>query len=74
MALKEISNNIYNRFVERFVWKPNELKTDKRSQNMALNDLMIKLEPIFVSFQSLLIWDKPYLSAIAFIVFNCLFW
>jgi hypothetical protein len=74
MALKEISNNIYNKFIERFVWKPNQSKTNpnKRSENM--NELMIKLEPIFVSFQSLLIWEKPYLSAIAFIVFNCLFW
>jgi hypothetical protein len=74
--LKSISNNMYNKFIERIVQKPNESKnkSNKRSQNMAFNELMIKLEPIFVSFQSLLIWEKPYLSAIAFIVFNCIFW
>lgn len=74
--LRVYSNNIYNGFIERLVPKQKLSKTEtkNRSENMGLKELLIKLEPFMVSFQSLLIWEKPYISAIAFSAFNCLFW
>ena len=73
----------FNRFKDYFIDRLTQRFSSSKQQSsdsttkpseLTLRDVMMKLEPIFVSLQSLMIWDKPYLSAIAFVVFNCLYW
>jgi len=82
--LNLFSNLILNRVIDQVNHvigrssRGNDHNQTKSNTNSNSNGLLISFlssfEPYFVSLQSLLIWEKPYLSAIAFVTLNCLFW
>ena len=82
--LNLFSNLILNRVIDQVNHvigrssRRNDHHETKSNTNSNSNGLLISFlcsfEPYFVSLQSLLIWEKPYLSAIAFVTLNCLFW
>uniref|UniRef100_A0A131YLS4 RETREG1-3/ARL6IP-like N-terminal reticulon-homology domain-containing protein n=1 Tax=Rhipicephalus appendiculatus TaxID=34631 RepID=A0A131YLS4_RHIAP len=45
-----------------------------REQNCVLERVLGPFEAHLISIQSLLIWERPYVSAAAFVAVNCLFW
>ena len=82
--LNLFSNLLLNRVIDQVNHvigrssRGNDHNQTKSNTNSNSNGLLISFlssfEPYFVSLQSLLIWEKPYLSAIAFVTLNCLFW
>ena len=80
--LKQFSNLILNRVIDQVnhvIGRSSGLNDDNQTKsNINSKGLLISFlssfEPYFVSLQSLLIWERPYLSAIAFVTLNCLFW
>ena len=82
--LNLFSNLILNRVIDQVNHvigrssRTNDHNQTKSNTNSNSNGLLISFlssfEPYFVSLQSLLIREKPYLSAIAFVTLNCLFW
>lgn len=48
--------------------------TVDRDQNCELERVLGPFEAHLISIQSLLIWERPYVSAAAFVAVNCLFW
>ncbi|XP_037502185.1 reticulophagy regulator 3 isoform X1 [Rhipicephalus sanguineus] len=47
---------------------------DDREQNCVLERVLGPFEAHLITIQSLLIWERPYVSATAFVAVNCLFW
>ncbi|XP_049517699.1 reticulophagy regulator 3-like isoform X2 [Dermacentor silvarum] len=52
----------------------NAAGTGDRVQDCVLERVLGPFEAHLISIQSLLIWERPYVSATAFVAVNCLFW
>lgn len=68
----------YNFVAERFHAKsetqhvsPSELSAKRAN---VFNSILSPFETYVVSFQSLLIWERPFLSAAAFVTINIVYW
>ncbi|XP_054168510.1 reticulophagy regulator 3-like [Oppia nitens] len=65
-----------NRVLRRLTTDGNESSPMESipAKEVTLKDVMIRLEPMFVCLQRILIWEQPYHSAVSFLAFNCLYW
>lgn len=50
---------------------PSDLRSRRAN---VFNSILSPFETYVVSFQSLLIWERPFLSAVAFVTINIVYW